>query len=65
MIMKLWIARDLSEELILFKEKPSYNNKFKMWVGGLPIDKLKGYSFPEVTFENSPQEVELKLVKEL
>ena len=61
--MKLWIAKDLSEELILYKEQPYYNNKFKMWVGGLPIGKLKGYSFPEVTFENSPQEVELKLVK--
>ena len=30
---------------------------------GLPIGKLKGYSFPEVTFENSPMEVELKIVK--
>ena len=56
--MKLWIARDLSEELILFKEQPSYNNKIKMWVqGGLPIGKLTGYSFSEVTFENSPQQV--------
>ena len=62
--MKFWIAKDLSEELILFKEKPSYNNKIKMWIGGgLPIGKLTCYSFPEVTFENSPQEVEIKLVK--
>ena len=63
--MKLWIARDLSEELILFKKQPSYNNKIKMWIGGgLPIGKLNGYSFPEVTFENSPQQVEIQLVKE-
>lgn len=62
--MKFWITRGLSEELILFKEKPSYNNKIKMWIGGgLPIGKLRGNSFPEITFENSPQEVELKLVK--
>lgn len=61
--MKLWIVRDLSEELILYKEQPSYNNKLKMWVGGgLPIGKLKGYSFPSVTFENSPQQVEIKLI---
>ena len=61
--MKLWVARDLSEELILFKEYPSYNNKIKMWIGGgLPIGKLNGNSFPEVTFENSPQLVELKLI---
>lgn len=62
--MKLWAARDLSEELILYKEQPSYNNKIKMWMcGGLPIGKLTSYSFPEVTFENSPQQVEIKLVK--
>lgn len=61
--MKLWIAKDLSEEFILYKERPSYNNKIKMWVGGgLPIGKLRISPFPEVTFENSPQEVELKLV---
>ena len=61
--MKLWIARDLSEELILFKEQPSYNNKFKMWMhGGLPVGRLNGNAFPEVTFENSPQQVELKLI---
>ena len=62
--MELWIAKDLSEELILFKERPSYNNRIKMWIGGgLPIGKLTGHSFSEVTFENSPQQVELKLVK--
>lgn len=61
--MRLWIARDLSEELILYKEQPSYNNKLKMWIGGLPVGKLRGNSFPEITFENSPQEVELKLIE--
>ena len=64
MSIKLWIVKDLSEELILFKKQPFYNNKIKMWMGGdLPIGKLNSYSFPEVTFENSPQQVELKLVK--
>ena len=61
--MKLWIVRDLSEELILFKEKPTYNDKFKMWMlGGLPVGRLRG--FPEITFENSPQQIEIKLFKE-
>lgn len=60
--MEFWIARDLSEELILYKEKPSYNNKIKMWVGGgLPIGKLRG-CFPEVTFENSPRKVKIELI---
>ena len=62
--MKLWAARDLSEELILFKEKPSYNKRIKLWLdGGLPVGRLRG--FPEVTFENSPQMVEVKLVRGL
>ena len=61
--VKLWIARNFFQEIILYKSQPSYNNKIKMWVGGgLPIGKLKGYYFPEVTLENSPQQVELKLV---
>lgn len=63
--MKLWIVKDLSEELFLFKERPIYNDKLKMWIcGGLYVGKLKGNSLPEVTFENSPQQVEIKLVKE-
>lgn len=63
--MKLWIAKDLSEELILFKERPSYNNRIKMWMGGgLPIGKLNGYSFPEVTFENSPKRIKIELMED-
>lgn len=66
--MKLWIARDESDELSLYYLKPELNN----------LDDLAFYQpqkfgmeypicsdlFPEVTFENSPQQVEIKLVKE-
>lgn len=63
--MKFWIAKDLSEELILFKEQPSYNNRIKMWMGGgLPIGKLNGYSFPELTFENSPKRIKIELMED-
>ena len=65
--MKLWIARDESDELSLYYLKPELNN----------LDDLAFYQpqkfgmeypicsdlFPEVTFENSPQLVELKLIK--
>ena len=65
--MKLWIARDKSDELSLYYLKPELNN----------LDDLAFYQpqkfgmeypicsdlFPEVTFENSPQQVEIKLVK--
>ena len=63
--MKLWVARDWSG-LWLYTTKPLFNpdkNEFESEDGNMLYindDKL----FPEVTFENSPQEVELKLVKE-
>ena len=64
--MKLWIARDLINSLSLFKNKPKL--KFinihgkRIWVGDF-VAAVKTDLFPEVTFENSPQEVEFKLVK--
>lgn len=77
--MKLWIARDSDGCLRLFKSKPKLEtiNDLSYWEDsfsyrgyfislgyvdidgdGNPIDL-----FPEITFGNSPQEVELKLVK--
>lgn len=61
--MRLWIARDDSG-LFLFKEKP-----VEVYVNGIgyyyefgeEICQLKDDMFLEVTFENSPQIVELKL----
>lgn len=60
--MKLWIVRDRFG-LFLFLSRPVLEDD-NLWHGigfqslmGLPID-----SFPEVTFENSPREVELKLI---
>lgn len=64
--MKLWIARDKSGHIALYKEKPYMRYDFFtnscLWyydnTSGdymlLPNDCL-----PEVTFENSPQEVEI------
>ncbi len=62
--MKLWIARDKDNELRIFTSKPyqrygifrtEYNNDDFIF-----IDSEK---FPEVTFENSPMEIEFKLVE--
>lgn len=41
-----------------FGVKPNQNGKTK------PAKQLQDWYFPEVTFENSPQRVEIKLVKE-
>lgn len=65
MIMKLHIARDKDGSLFLYGAKPRLiDNAF--WISGYNgTMKLKKELFPEVTFENSPQEVELKLVSEI
>lgn len=58
--MKLWIARDADSLLYLYSEEPVLIGNYfdtKYLIG--EIDET---SFQEVTFENSPQEVELKLI---
>lgn len=64
--MKLWIARD-SYGLWLFDNKPKNviinGDKWCQITTGNRYD-LDDKLFPEVTFENSPQIVEFKLVKE-
>ena len=61
--MKLWIARDKDDILRLFYIKPflNINNEWDSDDNDFVIDEDQ---FPEVTFENSPQQVEIKLVKE-
>ena len=63
--MKLWIAREEWGGLYVFGVRPFYDEDYDKWVS--PISGLSfqvdDESFPEVTFENSPQVVELKLVK--
>ena len=65
--MKLWIARDPDDVLFLYKSKPQYHSVSAIFVAtdGVWIN-LSDYDmddFPEVTFENSPQEIELKLIE--
>lgn len=62
--MKVWLARDKNGDLAFFDRKPCRNKSFF-----LPkLDKMESVSwfvlpkdeFPEVTWENSPQECELE-----
>lgn len=71
-IMKLWIARDENGYIFLYRRKPyiTYNpyTKIQQWIldnGDEDYMMLSRDYFPEVTFENSPQEVELKLINKL
>lgn len=64
--MKLWIARDKEGPLWLFENKPIFNessNEFFCKYGEINI-QLDSQLLPEVTFENSPQQIEFKLIKE-
>ena len=66
--MVLWIARNQDGSLWLHEEKPSlvYDEERRKWYyekGGF-IDFYDETLFPEVTFENSPKKVEIKLVEE-
>lgn len=67
-MMKFYIARDKDNRLYLYRDKPFKGdaificqcNNTKHWSEYFELDESL---FPEVTWENSPQEVELKLVK--
>lgn len=65
---KLWIARDNdSNQLFAYKSKPVRNNSLKRFQSDEinPFDDpimLYYELFPEVTWENSPQQVKLTLV---
>ena len=68
--MKLYIARDKDNSLCLYSKKPKLSKEIKgLWVCSQLNDAddtvivLPSEMFPEVTFENSPQMVEIKLVK--
>ena len=74
--MKMWICRTKYNDLQLFSENiyepPIYNEQDKLWMAWEVYNSSAHYKvhgswinpnrFPEVTFENSPMEVELKLV---
>lgn len=66
--MRVWIARDKAGCIGLYRDKPTWRwNKFgtlEEWFDGYFLILLPSESFPEVIFENSPQQIELKLIKE-
>ena len=63
--MELWIARDKNNALGLYSVEPTlYDNKYFDGTFSSQMIDFDEDLYPEVTFENSPQMVELKLVKE-
>lgn len=59
--MKCWIARDRNGRLYLHRQKPQLFSKAGIYDSDDWWD-IDSEEYPEVTFENSPREIELKLV---
>lgn len=63
--MKVWIARDKNGALWVYEKAPLYACEFGEFYcefGELNSELDKRF-FPEITFENSPRLVEIKLVE--
>ena len=64
--MVFWIARDINGELWIYDHKPIKKNE--IFQSDFSLEECRAAELPEwvlteVTFENSPQEVEIKLIK--
>lgn len=61
--MKLWIARDKDGELFLYIGEKPFMQEDSFYLNNINdyYIPLNNELFPSVTFENSPQQVELKL----
>ena len=62
MELKGWIARDRCGVLCLYDENPERNEPQQFFLA-LHYIELPINSFPEVTWENSPVEVTIKIEK--
>lgn len=67
--MRLWIARDKgTNELWCYTDKPVLDIDRGMYHSDFSLEHTMSYEFfsewfPEVTFENSPRQIELKLIE--
>ena len=65
--MKLWIARDKDGEIKLFQEKPFIIGKSfhsgGFWMRFKQTNNNRTF-LKHITFDNSPQQIELKLIIE-
>lgn len=63
--MKLWIAREKCGALFIYSTKPYKSQESHVFKvdDGIFMGVLNSQEFLDVTFENSPMEVELKLIE--
>ena len=63
--MKLWIARDKDGYQQLYAERPIKKDGYFECTPNTKWYTISCNLFPELTFENSPRRVEIKLTEEL
>lgn len=59
----MWIARDKDGKVTLYDSKPCLDEDIEKWQGnqfGYRCWSMPSFICPEITFENSPREVEFK-----
>lgn len=54
-----WVARDESGSLNVFDEEPIRDEELEMWSDGLDHFGLPYSSFPDLTWDSDPIEVEI------
>lgn len=63
--MKAWIARDKDGELYMFSHLPILcRNTYFIASDGTNSMKLDRNMFPEVTFEESPKKLKIKIIED-
>jgi hypothetical protein len=61
-VTTLWIARDLDKQLKMFPSKPCLFFTGIWYVSGERLIPMPEKMFPQLTFENSPKRIELKII---
>ena len=67
----MWLARDEDRTLYLYSSKPIKHEDMNFWDldeedGDGCVNQIDSRLFPEVTYENSPQEIKISFInKEL
>lgn len=57
----MWIARDQNGVICLYENRPTKRNNYFVGIDNLGYIYLPKEWFPEVTWENSPKEVEFNI----
>lgn len=58
-VIQGWVARDEDENLFMYQTKPERDETTQMWMGGCINFDLRNHLFPDLTWDDEPQEVEI------